>query len=209
MVFFFYLDLVLLSVFHKKHKRSNHFIWQGRDCLYAGIATHAVASQSMSLLEAAIIDNPDDLDNILADFGTKSTFEANKDFSLQPHLDTIDRIFSRSSVEEIVQLLEDEGGEFCGKVLKSLRRASPSSLKVAHRQLTEGASLPSLSPCLNMEYRLVMGCCANADFYEGVRAQLVDRDNAPKWKPATLQEVTDDVVEAYFAMLPSDQELNL
>ena len=59
-----------------------------------------------------------------------------------------------------------------------------------------------------MEFRIVVGCMRNNDFREGVRALLVDKDNAPKWQPATLAEVTNDYVESYFQPL-GEYELNL
>ena len=60
-----------------------------------------------------------------------------------------------------------------------------------------------------MEYRLVRRCCEDSDFYEGVRAVLVDRDNDPKWNPCDLEGVTDKMVERYFSKLPDDEELKL
>jgi len=182
---------------------------KGRDCLHAGIATHAVHSQNIPDLESAISSNPQNIKTILDEFHHKSSFEVDKGSSLEPHMETINRIFSKPTVEEILQLLKEEKSEFSGKVLKNLGKASPSSLKVGHRQLTQGRHIENLSKCLEMEYRLVMGCCANPDFYEGVRALLVDRDNSPKWSPATLEDVTEEHVDSYFKPLPADQELNL
>ena len=56
---------------------------------------------------------------------------------------------------------------------------------------------------------MVRRCCEDSDFYEGVRAVLVDRDNDPKWNPCDLEEVTDKMVERYFSKLPDDEELKL
>jgi len=182
---------------------------KGMDCYHAGIATHAVNSAEIPQLEEEIANNPQDLDAILQKFTDKSNFHQGKGFSLEPHLETINRVFSAATVEEILQLLDAEESEFFAKVAKGLRRCSPSSLKVAHRQLTEGSKLNSLTECLKMEYRLVSRCCENDDFYEGVRALLLDKDNSPKWNPASLEEVTDELVDSYFAALPDDRELNL
>ena len=60
-----------------------------------------------------------------------------------------------------------------------------------------------------MEYRLVRRCCEDSDFYEGVRAVLVDRDNEPKWNPDSLEGVSDKTVERYFSALPEEEELKL
>ena len=122
--------------------------------------------------------------------------EANKhNFSLQEHMDMIDRVFSADSVEEVVDRLEGEQGDLAKKSLKALKAASPTSLKVAYRQIREGAKASNLGEVLAMEHRLVtryikacemqvscqydFRCCEDSDFYEGVRATLVDRDNKP------------------------------
>ena len=75
-------------------------------------------------------------------------------------------------------------------------------------QIRRGKHL-SLSEVLKMEYRLVRRCCEDSDFYEGVRAVLVDRDNDPKWSPNDLKGISDEVVERYFSKLPDEEELKL
>ncbi|KAK2185159.1 hypothetical protein NP493_244g00000 [Ridgeia piscesae] len=87
-------------------------------------------------------------------------------------------------------------------------------MKITLRQLLEGATM-SLQDDLQMEYRMSQHCVKGCDFYEGVRAGLcrnnvlVDKDQSPVWSPATLQEVTEDMVDLYFAPLPEDIELSL
>jgi len=182
---------------------------KGRDCLHAGIATHSVDTEAIPDLEKEILNNPEDIDTILTEFTEKSAFGKDKGFSLDGNMKSINSIFSAGSVEEIMSRLGDDGTEFSVKTLKTLRRAAPSSLKVAFRQITEGKKLNTLGECLNMEYRLVTRCCENDDFYEGVRALLIDRDNKPKWNPATVEEVSAELVDSYFQELPADQELYL
>eukprot|EP00088_Acartia_fossae_P066896 TRINITY_DN8314_c0_g1_i1.p1 TRINITY_DN8314_c0_g1~~TRINITY_DN8314_c0_g1_i1.p1 ORF type:complete len:390 (+),score=55.79 TRINITY_DN8314_c0_g1_i1:42-1172(+) len=182
---------------------------KGRDCLHAGIATHAVDDAALADLEKELTHCPEDHDTILTEFTEKSTFDKDKEFSLASKLKVIDEIFSAPSVEEIVTRLDGEGSEFSGKTLKTLKRASPSSLKVAFRQISEGKKLKTLGECLNMEHRLVTRCCENDDFYEGVRALLIDRDNKPKWNPSTLEGVSEELVDSYFKPLAPEHELNL
>ena len=50
-------------------------------------------------------------------------------------------------------------------------------------------------------------CLGGVDFYEGVRAVIIDKDNAPNWSPATLDGVDDAMIAAYFEPLSSDKEL--
>lgn len=75
---------------------------------------------------------------------------------------------------------------------------SPSSMKVTLRALQEGAKAASLADALRIENRISQEMMERKDFYEGVRAILVDRDNNPKWDPATFEEVTDEIVNAHF-----------
>ena len=75
-------------------------------------------------------------------------------------------------------------------------------------QIRRGKHL-SLSEELKMEYRLVRRRLENPDFYEGVRAVLVDRDNDPKWNPNDLKKISSEVVERYFSKLPDEEELKL
>uniref|UniRef100_A0A8C0IRD5 3-hydroxyisobutyryl-CoA hydrolase n=1 Tax=Chelonoidis abingdonii TaxID=106734 RepID=A0A8C0IRD5_CHEAB len=84
--------------------------------------------------------------------------------------------------------------------MKTLNKMSPTSLKMTLRQLREGASM-NLQDVLIMEYRLSQACMNGHDFYEGVRAVLIDKDQVPKWKPATLEEVTDEFVDNCFKSL--------
>ena len=85
-------------------------------------------------------------------------------------------------------------------------RMSPISMKVTLQMVRLGGEL-SLENCLKMEYRLVRRCCQDSDFYEGVRALLVDKDNQPKWKPKNLEDVNQTILDKYFSHLPSNEEL--
>jgi len=189
---------------------------KGWDCYSAGLATHAVKGEEVPKLEEAITNLASSCEGEKLDTQLKELLEeftpeeAHKhSFSLQEHMDMIDRVFSADSVEEMVDRLEGEQGDLAKKSLKALKAASPTSLKVAHRQIREGAKASNLGEVLSMEHRLVTRCCEDSDFYEGVRATLVDRDNKPVWKPGSLAEVTEERVDWYFSPLPQDRELVL
>ena len=113
-------------------------------------------------------------------------------------------MFSLGSVEEILAALDADGSQWSRDTEAMMRTKSPTSLKLAYRQLREGAHL-GFDDCMRMEYRMVNRVIAGHDFYEGVRALIIDKDNAPKWKPATLAGVSDAEVAAYFA--PLEKEL--
>jgi hypothetical protein len=65
-----------------------------------------------------------------------------------------------------------------------------------------------MADCMNMEFRILNRMLAGHDFYEGIRAVVIDKDNDPKWDPATLDDVSVEAVDAYFAPL-GDKELGL
>jgi enoyl-CoA hydratase len=87
-------------------------------------------------------------------------------------------------------------------VIEDLAGRSPTSLKITHRHIRAARAL-DLQATLVQDFRLACRCLEAHDFYEGVRAQLVDRDRAPTWRPASLAEVSDAVVDRYFASLGS------
>jgi len=178
---------------------------KGWDCYHAGLATHAVKGERIADLEKALASLGEDevtgevVESVLDEF--QSVEAKNHTFSLNEHMDTINNIFSGKTVESIVEKLQSEDSQFASKALKSILVASPTSLKVAHRQIREGGKLESLGDVLKMEYRLVTRCCQDKDFYEGVRAALIDRDNKPNWMPNKLEDVTQERVDWYFSSL--------
>ena len=129
------------------------------------------------------------------------------DVRLRVHRPAIVRHFARESVEAIVQSLQNDGGDWAVAQAEAMRTKSPISMKVAFRQIREGARL-DVSDCFRLEYRLVSRVMEGHDFYEGVRAVIIEKDNAPKWKPAKLEDVSDAEVDAYFAPL-GPRELDL
>ena len=116
----------------------------------------------------------------------------------------IDRCFSAPNLEEIFARLREEPGEWAERALQELSRKSPTSLHLAFRQLREGASL-SFEDCMRMEYRLARACMDGHDFYEGVRAVILDKDGAPRWDPPALDRVDPAAVERAFAHLGADE----
>uniref|UniRef100_A0A671U6S0 3-hydroxyisobutyryl-CoA hydrolase n=1 Tax=Sparus aurata TaxID=8175 RepID=A0A671U6S0_SPAAU len=162
-------------------------------------------------LEKELLDlkspSVDDISKVLDSFQNQSSLDSEKPFVLEKHISDIDRLFSSSSVEGIVQNLKADGSEFANKQAETLSKMSPTSLKITYRQLKEGATL-SLADVLVMEYRLSQACMRGCDFYEGVRAVLVDKDQSPKWSPSTLEEVSDQMVDQCFSSL-GDKDLTL
>ena len=126
--------------------------------------------------------------------------------SLAPYRDAIDRLFSHDRVEAIFEALEADGSDWASAQLATLKTKSPQSLKVTLRQLRAGRRMATFAEVMAMEYRLGGRVVRTHDFQEGVRAVIVDKDNTPKWSPATLEGVSDADLDALFAPLPADEE---
>lgn len=124
--------------------------------------------------------------------------------TLLEHKEKIARCFSKQTIEEIVHCLEISPEEWCQQTATLLKTKSPTSLKVTLRALQEGEKL-DFDACLNMEYRLTRRFLQGHDFYEGVRALIIDKDQSPHWQPAEIKEVTQQDIAQYFA--PLEQEL--
>jgi enoyl-CoA hydratase len=167
------------------------------DAKYAGIATHVVPAAQQDGLVADLCEGAQPFERTL-NRAAVVVENKSKIAGLQP---LIDRHFAHGSVEAIMKSLERDASLFAAETLKTLKTKSPTSLKVAYRQIREGAKL-SFEACMRLEFRLTNRFMRGHDFYEGVRAVIAEKDNAPKWKPATLEGVSEADVAAYFAPLP-------
>jgi len=111
----------------------------------------------------------------------------------------IDRAFAHDSVEEIVSALEQDGSDFAKETLKAMTDKSPRGLKVTLKLLRLARASSSLEQCLSREYLAALEVFDSADFVEGVRAAIIDKDRNPKWQPPDLAGVTADIVATYLA----------
>jgi 3-hydroxyisobutyryl-CoA hydrolase len=178
---------------------------KGQDVKKVGIATHYVSADKLEALENEFV-NANDLNADAVDAILKR-----HDQQVADDFDTaqIKRCFSENSVEKIIENLEKENTEWAKHQLKLLSRMSPRSLKITVKQLELGA-VKSLKECFEMEYQMGWRFGKNSDFSEGVRALLVDKDNKPRWNPATLKEVDQKMVDWYFEpALPDEDTLFL
>ncbi|WP_122465376.1 enoyl-CoA hydratase/isomerase family protein [Brevundimonas lutea] len=170
------------------------------DTVALGIHTHFLPGDAIEAFRSILKTDPaypiDIADNLAADPG---------EGTVEPHLETIDRVFAHDRMEAIVAALEAEGSEWADKQLSILRTKSPQSLKVTLRQLRKGATLETFAENMAMEYALGGRVVQTHDFQEGVRAVILDKDNTPNWKPARLEEVTDAELDRLFAPLPDGE----
>ncbi|RAK52014.1 enoyl-CoA hydratase/isomerase family protein [Phenylobacterium deserti] len=171
------------------------------DCQLVGVATDYVESARVAELKAAIIADPAATERLLTEFEADPGRP-----EIAAHQDEIARIFSLGSVEAIVAALEASDSAWAREQARVLASKSPQTLKVAFRQLQLGAQAASFAQNMALEYRIAARVSSLHDFQEGVRAVLVDKDNAPRWNPPTLDAVKDEALDAIFAPLPAGEE---
>ena len=123
---------------------------------------------------------------------------------LGTHREHIDQCFGVGSVEEVLAALQAQEQDWCGEQHAAILTKSPTSTRIAFRQIRTGAEL-EFEDCMRLEYRLARYCMTHPDFYEGVRAVIIDKDNTPAWSPASLDEASDAFVNDAFAELGADE----
>ncbi len=177
------------------------------DALYCGFATHFLPRERLPELAARLArcTAPAEVEGVLAALAADPG-----PAPLRDRQAAIERCFAGGTVETIVAALAREAAsgsaaaDWAAEAGAALAGKSPTGLKVTLRQLTEGCGF-SLEQALILEYRLTQHFMAGHDFYEGIRAALVDRDRNPRWHPATLAEVGEALVEAHFAPLGASE----
>ena len=182
------------------------------DAYELGLATHCISREQFAAILAGLSD-ADPVDPLLDDLHQEP--EAGE---LSPWRDLIANAFSAATVAEIRERLTriaGGGGGFAEGILADLDKRSPLSLAVTLRHIRDAQAL-DLRQTLQVDYRLVCRFLEDHDFHEGVRAALIDKDNAPRWRPASLADVSEARVESYFApmggdelVLPTRQEMQL
>jgi enoyl-CoA hydratase/carnithine racemase len=172
----------------------------GADCLYLHLATHYVEQANLPDLVERIIKEPT---RITGAFGHFTATPA--DAKIEPNLPAIGKLFASDRLEEVIAALDAEDTPWADSELATLKSKSPLSCKVSLRLLAEGANRADFTDEMRAEYALATRVVRTHDFREGVRALLIDKDNAPQWDPATPEDVTDEMLDVLFAPLPERQ----
>jgi enoyl-CoA hydratase len=177
------------------------------DALYCGLVTHYLPHERLAALTDALAgpawrdrEERSQVDRVLGDFSADAGPAPLAE--LRP---AIDRCFTPDTVEGIIAALEREPADWARAALASIAKASPTSLKITLQQLQLGARF-DVEEALQLEYRMTQHVMQRHDFFEGVRALLVDKDQTPKWQPASLAAVSEDDVDFYFRPI-GDREL--
>jgi enoyl-CoA hydratase len=158
----------------------------GADAIYSGLADVLINSADWPALRDALTNAPlraaaNDVRGIMQGYAVRDAAPA-----IEQHH------------EQIVAALEQDGSEFALATLKALSDKSPIGLKVTLKLLRLGRSLKTLKECLIREYGAALVVFDSAEFIEGVRAAVIDKDRNPKWSPARLEDVTPEMVDKYF-----------
>ena len=173
----------------------------GGECLWAGLATHYLPAEALPEAKCRIGERPGEIAQLLDALAIEPP-----PARIAANAERIERSFASDRFEEILAALEADGSEWAQKELATLRTKSPQTCKVALRELRESLALGDFADEMRMEYRIASRVLTRPDFAEGVRAVIVDKDNAPRWDPATPEGVGDALIDAIFAPLPADEE---
>lgn len=171
------------------------------DLLATGVLTHSISRESVEPLLKSL-ETAEDVDAAIASFVTDPGVS-----DLMSHADLIETCFSAGTVADIMSRLDGSEDAFAHATAEAIRAKSPTSVHLALAQVRRGAAL-DFNGCMKLEYRIVSRILEGHDFFEGVRAVLVDKDHAPKWRPDSLDQVDTADLQAYFEE-PSTGDLPL
>lgn len=174
----------------------------GADAILAGLADYFIDAEMLSSLSKKFSTlqknaTSEEIKSITSSFSSPQTAP------LASHMDEINHHFLFDTVEEIFQKLEKSQTSFAKETFATLKQKSPTSLKVALRLIRLGEKSETLQICLQREYAACQQVLKSHDFYEGVRAAIVDKDRCPQWNPKDLSDVTEEMVSAYLQPAPS------
>lgn len=176
----------------------------GYDVKKYGLATHFVESHQLEELIVALGEckSDSDVNNVLGNISTTPTSHSSELDGLIP---LIDKCFSGKSVEEIFANLDMDGSEAAKKIIRQMNIMSPTSLKACHRVLQLGKDL-SLRECLKLEQNLTVNFLTKqkfaADFQEGIRSVIIEKDKNPNWNSRFLQDVKEEDIDDLFQITP-------
>ena len=172
----------------------------GAECLWAGLATHYLSAESLPEAKARIAAGGD------AETVLDALSVTPPEARIAAHADAIARMFNSDRYEDILGALANGNAEWNQATLATLATKSPQTCKVALRQLADSLTCADFAANMVMEYRIASRVLTRPDFAEGVRAVIVDKDNAPAWNPPTPEAVSDELIDSIFAALPAEEE---
>ncbi|MEM9739890.1 MAG: enoyl-CoA hydratase/isomerase family protein [Pseudomonadota bacterium] len=179
---------------------------KGMDVAAAKVATHFLPSEILPNLKRQVLqaDYTGGAAEMVGEILSRAC-HAVPAGSFECQMDTIHGCFGFDTAEQIVSALKADGSAWATAQAESLETKSPETVKVALRQLREGARLETFEANMAMEYRIGWRKVKSPDFLEGVRAVIIEKDNTPQWAPRRLEDVTQEDVARYFEPLGEDE----
>ncbi|MGI4851859.1 MAG: enoyl-CoA hydratase/isomerase family protein [Janthinobacterium lividum] len=176
------------------------------DAIYTGLATHYINQKDYDAIYRDLtnqkIISKASVETILKNYNCSIPPSA-----LQNQQLDIDHLFGQDTLENIIAALHQESmtSIFARTCLEILQTKSPTSLKVTFAMMQKARDKP-LYETLQMDFLLAQKFCLGSDFFEGIRAVIIDKDNQPDWQPKRLEDISEYVIEEYFN---ADSYLNL
>ena len=171
------------------------------DALYVGLGSHYIPAEKqpelLKALKALKHKTPEHIDGLI-----QEAVEIAPESSLKKQEDEINELFSAETLAGIFANLEGASSGFAKEALEVLKKRSPTSLAVTFEQLKRGKDIAKFADIMSMEFDLSQNFVKKSDFMEGIRAAVVDKDCTPKWSPESLEGVSADDIEGYFAKHP-------
>lgn len=167
------------------------------DAIYAGFADVFVPENDWPRLLSMIAEHGST--HVVAEAG--ATPAPGKLAALQPD---IDRHFTGETLGDILRSLRADDGDFAQATIKALARNAPLSMACTVELLHRLGDAPDIRAALGLEYRFTFRAMERADFLEGIRAAIIDKDRSPKWRHAAPDLVPGRDVSAMLMPLGAD-----
>jgi enoyl-CoA hydratase/carnithine racemase len=175
-------------------------IIEGMDAIYANLADVFIPTSALpSLLTLMTESTRPDIRIAIRDFASQFYQAPDvENCSLAQHRSVIDHHFKKHRVDEVMGSLAKDSSSFAIATLATMNKRSPLMMAVTSEQLSR-CKQKSVAECLRIERTMVRHCFKHGEVLEGVRALVVDKDNAPQWSPASMAEVDDALIASFFA----------
>lgn len=192
------------------HNFGNYLALTGKrigltDVMQSGLVNYSIkASEQQQFIDLILTsDLTQPVEKVIDDLLTRLSKPELPESSFFEIQDEVEAIFGLGTIEEIFSALSQLDTSWARKTLSILQSKSPTALKVTLAQMQRGKNL-SMREAMNMEYRIVSRFMEGTEFYEGVRALLVDKDKNPQWAPHRLEDISQIEVDKYFAPLTNE-----
>jgi len=160
------------------------------DAIFAGFADHFVPMERIAAMQQALIESG--RVELIADFCV-----APESSDIADNASFLDTAFGAAVLPDVLAFIGNSEHPWLEQAAKKIARASPLSLQLAFDLVRESRQVPGLEKALIREFRFVSRAVEDADFLEGIRAALIDRDKAPAWRYAAVSDVPIDLVTRF------------